>query len=348
VTPRRLRIWIDIANTPHVLFFEPVIRALEARGHDVTVTSRRFANTQELLAARGVQARPIGAGHDASRSELRKQVRHYSRAAQLVAFAHGRFDIAVSHLSFTQAAAARRLGIPIFGAMDYEHHDIGVFRYADCLMVPSIIPPGSFERWGIPTRAIRMYDGLKEHVYLADFTPVPDVRERLGVDPRALLVIFRPIARHARYNDDSGEGLQLRLLEVLGGSEGVFVLVLPRTERQRRALEPLARRLPGLRLGRAEMHGPSLLWASDLVVCGGGTMLREAAVLGVPAVSIFHGPLGAVDRWLVDEGRVMLVRGDDDLRRIRLERRAPPPVPAIGDATLRQVVDGICETAERR
>ncbi|MGH7790054.1 MAG: DUF354 domain-containing protein [Candidatus Binatia bacterium] len=348
MTTRRLRIWIDISNTPHVLFFEPVIRALEARGHTVTLTSRRFANTQELLAARGVQARSIGAGHDASRSELRKQVRHYSRVARLMAFARGRFDIAVSHLSFTQATAARRLGIPIFGAIDYEHRHIGVFRHADCLMVPSVIPSGAFERWGVPTRAIRPYDGLKEHVYLAGFTPEPDVRERLGVAPRQLLVTFRPIAHHATYNDDSGEGLQRRLLELCGSSEGVCVLVLPRTERQRRALEPLARRLPGIRLGRADVHGPSLLWASDLVVCGGGTMLREAAVLGVPAVSIFHGPLGAVDRWLIDQGRAMLVRGDDDLRRIRLARRAPPAVPVIGDATLRQVVDGICETAERR
>lgn len=348
VTPRRLRIWIDISNTPHVLFFEPVIRALEARGHAVTLTSRRFANTLELLRARGVQTRPIGAGHDASRSSLRKQFHHYSRTAQLTTFARGRFDIAVSHLSFTQAAAALRLGIPIFGAMDYEHHDVGVFRHADCLMVPSVIPPGSFERWGIPTRAIRTYDGLKENVYLGDFTPDPDVRERLGVDPRQLLVTFRPIAHHAGYNDDSGEGLQRRLLELLGSSEGVCVLVLPRTERQRRGLQPMARRLPGIRLGRAEVHGPSLLWASDLVVCGGGTMLREAAVLGVPAVSIFHGPLGAIDRWLVDEGRAMLVRRDDDLGRIRLARRATPGVPAFGDATLRQVVDGICETAERR
>jgi hypothetical protein len=45
VTTRRLRIWIDLSNTPHVLFFEPIIRELEALGHVVAVTSRRFANT---------------------------------------------------------------------------------------------------------------------------------------------------------------------------------------------------------------------------------------------------------------------------------------------------------------
>lgn len=29
------RIWIDLENAPHVLFFEPVIAALRERGHHV-------------------------------------------------------------------------------------------------------------------------------------------------------------------------------------------------------------------------------------------------------------------------------------------------------------------------
>ena len=136
---RRLRIWIDLSNTPHVLFFEPVIRALERRGHSVVLTARRFANTLELVRARGVQAQHIGAGHDASRNELLKQVRHYTRTAQLMAFARQRFDVAASHVSYTQAAAARRLGIPTFGAIDYEHRGLAAFRDARCLMVPSVI-----------------------------------------------------------------------------------------------------------------------------------------------------------------------------------------------------------------
>ena len=347
MTHRRLRVWIDISNTPHVLFFEPVIRALEARGHAVTLTSRRFANTQELLAARGLRTEVIGAGHDASRNRLRKQVHHISRAARLAAFARGRFDVAVSHFSFTQAAAARRLGMPLFGAIDYEPHEVRAFRRADCLMVPSIIPFEAFAHWGAARHVIRRYDGLKEHVYLSGFRPEPGVRERLGVGAAELLVAVRPIAHHAVYNDDSGVALEQRLLEWLGRGEGVRTVVLPRTAAQRRALEPLAKRLPGLQLAASELHGPSLLWASDLVVCGGGTMLREAAVLGVPAASIFHGPLGAVDRWLIEQGRATLLRGEGDLRRLRLARRPAAPLPAVADTALGQIVEGICDTAER-
>src|SRR5262245_21687672 len=87
-----MRIWIDLANTPHVLFFEPVIRALESDGHLVAVTMRRFANTVPLAQARGVRAQAIGAGHDTSRDDGQKRKQHTLRVAQLVAFAGDRFD----------------------------------------------------------------------------------------------------------------------------------------------------------------------------------------------------------------------------------------------------------------
>jgi predicted glycosyltransferase len=123
------------------------------------------------------------------------------------------------------------------------------------------------------------------------------------------------------------------------------VLVVPRTAGQRGEYEALARRLPAVRLLAEAIDGPALIGASDLVVCGGGTMLREAAVLGVPAVSIFSGPLGAVDRWLMGEGRVTLVRGDADADRVRLQRRPPRAPVDVRGAARAQIVQGICDTA---
>jgi predicted glycosyltransferase len=212
-------------------------------------------------------------------------------------------------------------------------------------MTPSVIPPAALEAVGVPARVVRHYEGLKEHVYLAGFRPTPDIRERLGVAAAERLVVVRPIADHAVYTDDSGDDIQRRLLERLAAEPGVRVLLLPRTENQRRVFTPLARRWPAIRVCHDVVDGPSLTCASDLVVCGGGTMLREAAVLGVPAVSIFPGRLGAIDRWLASEGRVTLVRSVEDAARIRVERR-PPHVPGESrGAALAQIVQGICDAA---
>ena len=70
------------------------------------------------------------------------------------------------------------------------------------------------------------------------------------------------------------------------------------------------------------VDGLNLLWYSDLVVSGGGTMNREAAALAVPVYSIFRGKTGTVDRQLQSEGRMTLIESLADVRqKIRLEPR---------------------------
>jgi len=70
------------------------------------------------------------------------------------------------------------------------------------------------------------------------------------------------------------------------------------------------------------VNGLDLIWYSDLVVSGGGTMNREAAALGVPVYSIFRGKIGAVDRYLSYTGRLILIEDAEDIpNKIALVRR---------------------------
>src|SRR5437762_9318457 len=77
------------------------------------------------------------------------------------------------------------------------------------------------------------------------------------------------------------------------------------------------------------VDGLNLLWHSDLVVSGGGTMNREAAALGVPVYSVFRGKIGAVDRNLQAEGRLILIESLEDVdHKIILKRRPKEAQPA--------------------
>jgi hypothetical protein len=64
-----------------------------------------------------------------------------------------------------------------------------------------------------------------------------------------------------------------------------------------------------------------LILASDLIVGSGGTMVREAAVFGVPAYTFFQGKDGAVDKYLAKEGRLVFVRDLTDVDRIEVRKR---------------------------
>ena len=60
---------------------------------------------------------------------------------------------------------------------------------------------------------------------------------------------------------------------------------------------------------------------SDLVLSGGGTMSREAAVLGVPSYSFFNGAKGAVDEFLEKNGRLISIDSIANIEKIRFEKK---------------------------
>jgi len=91
------------------------------------------------------------------------------------------------------------------------------------------------------------------------------------------------------------------------------------------------------------VDGINLIWFSDLVVSGGGTMNREAAALGVPVYSIFRGRIGAVDRHLEQEGRLVLIESVEDIRKKIILQKRPKDEqkPGVDRPALQAIVDGI-------
>jgi predicted glycosyltransferase len=96
------------------------------------------------------------------------------------------------------------------------------------------------------------------------------------------------------------------------------------------------------------LDGVNLIWFSDLVISGGGTMNREAAALNVPVYSIFRGKIGAIDRYLTDQGRLTLIENAEDVRKkIALVRRNRPSTPESGNqVTLQSIVGSIFSILE--
>ena len=74
-------------------------------------------------------------------------------------------------------------------------------------------------------------------------------------------------------------------------------------------------------------------------------MNREAAALGVPVYSIFRGQLGAVDRYLAREGRLVLIENAEDLRsKVHLAKRTKGTEPKSTERpALRQILTVIHE-----
>ena len=302
----------------HVLVFRPLIQILRARGDEVEITAREYAQTLQLLELHGLHADAV-IGHHGGRSRTGKGRAMLSRLRALRRWARGSgFDVALAHGSHELTITARRLGIPSATTFDYEwawlQHQLGC-RAATKVVVPDAIPQERLARYGATPPKLVQYEGLKEEYYLSDFEPDAAVLEPFGLDPARVLVVLRPPPDVSLYHRHSNP-LFPQTLDFLGTRDDVHAIVLPRTEEQREFVRGLD--LASVIVPERAVDAQSLIALADLVVSAGGTMNREAAALGVPVYTTYGGRLGGVDEALIRDGRLVPL---SDARALLLEKR---------------------------
>ncbi len=310
------RVWIDMSNSPHPLLFAPIARRITELGGSVVVTYRDHAQTAELTLERFAGATLVGAPSPPGRA--RKAAAIGGRVARLGRWAwQRRPQLALSHNSYAQLLAARSLSIPSLTAMDYEHQPANhlAFRVADRILLPEAVPEEIVRRQGAKRSKVVRYRGLKEEVYLAGFEPDRGILARLGVERPAggAVVVARSAPAGAAYHPDENPILD-ECLRALDARPDVVTVALARHGWQRRALRDLG--LGSVVVPAGAIDARSLLHAADAFVGAGGTMSREAALLGVPTWSAFAGERPAVDRWLEREGRLIELTSPDQLEAI--------------------------------
>ncbi|MEI6447684.1 MAG: DUF354 domain-containing protein [Actinomycetes bacterium] len=317
-----MKVWVDLTNSPHVLVLRPMIERMRARGWEVSVTARDFAQTLGLLDRFAIEHEVIG--HHRGGSRWAKAAGLASRSAAMVRWGRGRgFDLAIGHGSNDVTVAAKLLGIPSTTTFDYEwatvQHQVNC-RLAAAVVIPDAIPAERMDRYGA-RRKLAQYPGLKEEYYLSDFEPDPAVPVDLGIDPAKPFAVVRTppaVSLYHRFEND----LFGSVLRMLRDHQAV---VLPRTPEQREEIVSLG----GLIVPERAIDAQSLIAFADIVVSAGGTMNREAVALGTPVLTVFGGRLGAVDERLLAEGRLgrltdpaqaIPVRGDRSQRPERVRR----------------------------
>jgi predicted glycosyltransferase len=317
------KIWIDLDNSPHVPFFLPIIEGLEREGYQILLTARDSYQVCELLRLHHLSCRVVGRHY--GKRQILKLLGTGLRATQLLPLAMTeKPDLVVSHGSRAQFLVGLLLRIPTIMMFDYEFVNATGFLHPDWLFVPEVIPA---ERLSQRPDHVFRYRGLKEDVYVPRLRPDPSVRNLLGVRKDELVVTVRPPATEAHYHNPEGEQFLAACLEFLLDQSTARIVMLPRNQNQATILR--SRWTRAIEEGRIvipekAVDGLNLIWNSDLVISGGGTMNREAAALGIPVYSIFRGRIGAVDQYLARTGRLTVIERVEDIpTKIVLKRRTP-------------------------
>lgn len=337
-----MRVWVDLANSPHVALLAPVVRQLRQRGDEVVITARDHAQTVELARLHGLNLLVVGGASPAGRSA--KGLAVIGRARALLRFARRhRPDVAFSHGSYAQILASRMAGVPAVTMMDYEHQPANhlSFRLARRVIVPEVFPEGSLRRLGAAPRKVVRYPGFKEELYLADFHPDPAVLNGLGLDGERVIAVLRPPPEGALYHRMANERFE-QILRHACEQKDVQVVLLPRTAEQRSRYGERT----GLRVPSGAIDGSSLLALADITIGAGGTMNRESAMLGTPTYTVFQGRLAAVDAELMRQNRLTDLRGSESMP--RFEKKGPQTSASAPNAAaiMERIVTVIADLGE--
>jgi predicted glycosyltransferase len=349
------RIWIDLENSPHVPFFVPIMKELERLDCEVVLTARDCFQVCELADMAGLKYWKIG--HHYGKNRIAKLVGLGIRVLQMAPFVlREKPAISVSHGSRSLTVVSAMLGIRSINILDYEYADQRLTNWVGSVkrkwvMMPEVIPSAIFEESGMLRDHVLHYPGIKEDVYVPFFEPDPSLKSTLGLQPTDIVVTIRPPATEAHYHNPESETLLIAVFELLAEHPEVKTVLLPRTHKQEMELRNVKPELfdsKRIVVPKHAVNGLDLIWYSDVVISGGGTMNREAAALGVPVYSLFRGTMGAVDKHLAASGKLILLESEQDVReKLNLVHRTKMLVPkSTQRATLEAIVNHISAILE--
>ena len=270
-----MRIWIDITNTPHVNVLIPVIRHLEA-SNELIITARDFSETVPLLQKNNIF--PIIIGEYKGKNKLRKLWGLFQRTAILL-FKLPQFDLAFSlGGNYTSAISFLRGRRSIV----FSDNDIS-FKLFSYLFGSYFIFPFYFKyqkvqkKYHIRSSRIKTFNGFKEDIYLASYIPDPFFLDKL---PFKEFITIRPENLKASYVPSDSKTIVPELFDCFADEN---ILFLPRYEEEKE----YAKGRKNVWFPEGPLNGLDVCYYSKAVLTGAGTFAREAALLGVPAVSFF-------------------------------------------------------------
>jgi hypothetical protein len=279
--------WVDITNLPHVLFFEGFLKE-----NRCVATARRFGMLEGLLEARGLEVHTIG-GHG-GRGPKEKLIMSARRVEKLAEFISGRgIRAAIAKHSVELPRVAYGLGIPVFQFLDNEfavHQNRLVLSLCTKVILPKAVSKEMVIGQGASPLDLVDFEGVLESVQVRRFQP--------GGPPEGLetdsYVVIRPGPLFAAYYDT--EDITQEVIHHVA-EMGYRAVVLPRGEETYQGAEVLK-----------NVDGLDLMYHAAAVLGGGGTMNREAALLGTPAVSFYQGDVLGVDKYLIENGLLFHTR----------------------------------------
>lgn len=279
-----MRIWYDACTGKHVRYGVAIAKRLREDEHEVIMTTRKHPDT--LPVANFLNEKVIVVGKYNPKSLLSRLKAGVNRQLLFCRiFGENPPDIAISHGSVDQTRVAFGLGIPIITTIDAIHAEAVnrlTLPLADYIVASKAIPEKNLKVYNIKGEIIG-FNGVDEVAWIKDFKP------SVKYDFKRPFIVVREVEGRAAYVEEKFSLIAIaKKLATLG--EVVYL-----SRYRKKAVK-------GLIVPKDFVDSASLAAQADLFVGVGGTITREAALQGTPAiiVNFFHKQY--VNDYLAEKG----------------------------------------------
>jgi uncharacterized protein len=279
-----MKVWYDALTGKHMRYGIAIARHLRNRGHEVLITTRKHPDTLGVAEFLGEKVIPIGQYNpDSLLTRLESGVNRQLQMCKI--FEKQDFDIAVSHGSADLCRVAFGLGKPVITTVDtpyaYAVHKL-TLPLSKYIVKSIAIADETLSKYVVDGEIVN-FKSVDEVAWVKDFKP----SKEYGFGKP--LIVVRPLEDKAVY---AQKALDIAKL-VQNLSKTAKIVYLDRYSR-----EPLK----NLIVPTGFVDSANLVAQADLFIGVGGTITREAALQGTPAIVLNVFEKQEVNDFLNDKG----------------------------------------------
>jgi len=304
------KIWIDVEQPKTAIMFHSLIKRFENENSDLLITARDYDSTYQILDDDDISYKKIGKhGGEKLVDKLETYINRLKALFPIVKkFSPEYF---VTFLSIEGTRIAYGLQIPSIGINDEPRNEpvCKLFHpFIENIITPECIPIEWYTRLHADPDKIIRYNGLDEIAWISEYSPNPEILEKLDVK-RGKFLIIRTEPSYASYFIDKLKPDETNISKFFPPIFKKFpnhkYFLLVRSKKQEQFL------LKKLKIFSKEknviitQYLPNIVdlcFYGALIISGGGTIVRESSLLNVPSIEFFPGESAPQEKFLIEKG----------------------------------------------
>lgn len=321
---KSMKIWLDVLTPKQAMLFGSIYQELVQRSFNVLLTARNYDYTAAVLKQLGVDFVLVGGyGYDL-KSKLVEELKRMLSLLNIVES----FDTLIAYPNPGAARIAFALQKHYIALTDSPHSEIPSrlsLPLASSVITSTCIPKKMIEQYVFKEKTIIIqYNGVDEVQWLRDFRPDKSYIKSLDLCEYSYIVVRPPEIMASYYRNGAVITELIEKIVQYFINQNLSVVYLPRY-----SYDVVMARFSGMKnfiVPSIEMgvKGSQLLYYAIASISGGGTMAREAALIGTPGISLFPQEL-YVDECLREKGFPIMhsLSHDSIVERVREGLRDP-------------------------